>query len=69
MTSWALTFASAIAALIALAHSYLGERRILQPLAAMGMDFGTPERRRSVNATLRFASPGISHRCSGWARP
>jgi hypothetical protein len=55
MTSWALTFASAIAALIALAHSYLGERRILQPLAAMGMDFGTPERRRSVNATLRFA--------------
>jgi hypothetical protein len=55
MTSWTLALASAVAAFIALAHSYLGERRILRPLMAMGNDFGTPERSRFINATLRFA--------------
>lgn len=52
---WRLMAASAVVILIAVAHSALGERRILGPLLKRMTDFGPQDQTQFVRLTLRFA--------------
>jgi hypothetical protein len=52
---WRLSIASIITLAIAVAHSALGERRIIAPLLNTSFDFCRPERVEFTRLTLRFA--------------